>query len=302
VAHVGGGDFAGEVGEGCAQRREFGEGFAADDGDGIVRGEIVAIVGEANEMERVDETVGGIAGDDVYLFIDEGAIDEAEIHDAGSFSEAQAVALDEAAVAVGAFEKLVADASAPAWGDRNDVGNFGEVELLGVGAAHDHGESVFESERLGDVEIKALGVALLHAFVDGVGVGIVGGRLVEDGGERGAGVFDVEIEITGEKSFLAEERAAEIGFAIDVDAGASFDVLGEEFGEDDLLGEKFGADGDVGLGGAAGGEKKNEADQREESAAHGWECLMDLLWVERKKRNRKDNAEPQRAQRLRGEG
>src|ERR1700733_12591208 len=72
VAHVGGGDFSGEVGESCAQRREFGEGFAADDGDGIVRGEIVAIVGEANEMERVDEAVGGIAGHDVYLFIDEG--------------------------------------------------------------------------------------------------------------------------------------------------------------------------------------------------------------------------------------
>ena len=125
VAHVGDGDFSGEVGESCAQRREFGEGFAADDGDGIVRGEIVAIVGEANEMERVDEAVGGIAGHDVYLFIDEGAIDEAEIHDAGSFSEAQAVALDEAAVAVGALEEFVPDAGAPTRGDQNDVGNFG---------------------------------------------------------------------------------------------------------------------------------------------------------------------------------
>jgi hypothetical protein len=37
-----------------------------------------------------------------------------------------------------------------------------------------------------------------------------------------------------------EERAAEIGFAHDVNAGARFDVLGEKFGEDDLLGEKFG--------------------------------------------------------------
>jgi hypothetical protein len=36
-----------------------------------------------------------------------------------------------------------------------------------------------------------------------------------------------------------EERAAEIGFTDDGDAGAGFDVLGEEFGEDDLLGEKF---------------------------------------------------------------
>ena len=251
VAHVGGRDFSGEVGEGRAEGREFGEGIVADDGDGVVWREIVAVVGEADEVKRIDEAVGGIAGDDVDFFIDEGAIDEAEVHDAGSFGETQAVALDEAAVAVGAFEKFVADAGAPARRDRNDVGNFGEVELFGVGAADDHRECVFESERLGDVEIEALGVALLDALVDGVGVGIIGGRFVEDRGERGAGVFDVEIEVAGEQRFLAEERAAEIGFAIDVDAGAGFDVLGEEFGEDDLLGEKFGADGDVGLRWAA---------------------------------------------------
>ena len=164
----------------------------------------------------------------------------------------QAVALDEAAVAVGALEKFVADAGAPTRSDRDDVGNFGEMELFGVGAADDHCESVFETERLGDVEIEALGVALFDAFVDGLGVGIVGWRFVENGGECGAGVFDVQIELAGEERFLAEERAAEIGFAVDVDAGAGFDVLGKEFGEDDLLGEEFGADGDVGLRWAAG--------------------------------------------------
>ena len=48
---------------------------------------------------------------------------------------------------------------------------------------------------------------------------------------------------------MDEESAAEIGFALDGDAGAGFDVLGEKFGEDDLLGEEFGADGDFGFGG-----------------------------------------------------
>ena len=52
VAHVGFGDFAGEVGEGCAEGRKSGEGFAADDGDSIVRGEIVEI-GRASCRERV---------------------------------------------------------------------------------------------------------------------------------------------------------------------------------------------------------------------------------------------------------
>ena len=258
VAHVGGGDFSGEVGEGCAKGRKFGERVAADDWYGVVGREIVAIVGEADEVQRVDEAVGGIAGDDVYFFIDERTVDKAEVHHAGSFGEVQAVALDETAVAVGALEKFVADSGTPTRGDRDDVGNFGQMKLVGVGTADNHRECVFESERLGDIEIEALGVALFHALVDGLRVGIIGGRFVEDGRERGAGVFDVEIEFAGEESFLAEERAAEIGFAIDVDAGAGFDVLGEEFGEDDLLGEEFGADGDVGLGGAAAGEEKRD--------------------------------------------
>ena len=115
-------------------------------------------------MERVDEAIGGIAGDDVDFFVDQSAVDEAEVHDAGRCGEMQAVALAEAAVAVGALEKFVADAGAPSGSDRDDVGDFAEMELLGVGAADDHRERVFESERLGDFEIEALGVALLDAL------------------------------------------------------------------------------------------------------------------------------------------
>jgi hypothetical protein len=115
------------------------------------------------------------------------------------------------------------------------------VEALGVFAADDHGEGILEAERLGNFEVETLGVALLDAMVDIVRV--AAGGFVEDGGEGRAGVFDVEVEVAGEERFLAEERAAEIGFAIDVEAGAGFDVLGEELGEDDLFGEEFGADG-----------------------------------------------------------
>src|SRR3984957_5235213 len=170
VAHVGGGDFSGEVGEGCAEGRKFGERVAADDWYGVVGREIVAIVGEADEVERVDEAVGGISGDDVDFFIDERAIDEAEVHHARRFSEMQTVALDESAVAVGALEEFVADAGVPAWSDGDDVGDFAEVKLFGVGAADDHRESVFETERFGDVEIETLGVALFDALVDGLRV------------------------------------------------------------------------------------------------------------------------------------
>jgi len=115
------------------------------------------------------------------------------------------------------------------------------VEALGVFAADDHGKGVLEAERLGDFEVEALGITLFHAIVDVVWV--AAGRFVEDCGEGRAGVFDVEIEVAGEERLLAKERAAEIGFAVDVNAGARFDVLGEKLSEYDLLGEKFGADG-----------------------------------------------------------
>src|SRR4029077_19139854 len=85
---------------------------------------------------------------------------------------------------------------------------------------------------------------------------------------------DVEVEVAGEERLLAEERAAEIGFAFDVDASAGFDVLGEELREDDLLGEKFGADGEVGLLRFAAGQRKEikdgkEVEEAKKGAAHG---------------------------------
>ena len=92
--------------------------------------------------------------------------------------------------------------------------------------ADDHGESVFEAKRLGEVEVEALGVLAPDAgeYLGGV---LVIGRLVEDGGESCTSVFDIEIEIAGEECFVDQEGAAEIGLALDGDVGAGFDVLGE---------------------------------------------------------------------------
>ena len=41
------------------------------------------------------------------------------------------------------------------------------MELLGIGAAHDHGEGVFKAKGLGDFQVEALGVAILDTLVDG---------------------------------------------------------------------------------------------------------------------------------------
>src|SRR5258708_14865416 len=111
------------------------------------------------------------------------------------------------------------------------------MKFLRVIAADDHGESIFKAKRLGDFKMEAIGVELLDAVIDGGGIALRG--FVEDGGQRGAGVFDVEVELACEKCFVDEKRAAKIRLSDDGNAGPGFNVLGQEFGEHDLLGEKF---------------------------------------------------------------
>src|SRR5712692_9229991 len=162
------------------------------------------------------------------------------------------------------------------------------MEIFRIIAANDHGESVFEAERLGDFKMEAIGVELLDAVVDGVRVIVMCDTLavriwgfIQDGSEGGAGVFDVEVEFAREERFVDEERAAQIGLSNDRDFGFGFDMLRQEFGENDLLGEKFGADGDFGLrrfgaGGKEADEVKEIKDVKESElgAAHVRKLLI----------------------------
>ncbi len=228
AANIRGGEFISEIGEGRTKLGKFGERRLANDGDGVVGREVVAVVLESDKAEGINEAVGRVAGDDVHLMIDEGTINKAEVHDFGRSCEMEIVAVAPAAEAVGALEKFVADARAPLGGKGRNVGDFLQMEILRVIAADDHGESVFEAEGLSDFEMEALGVELFDAMVNGVRIALRG--FVEDGGESGAGVLDVKIELAGFESFVDEERAAEIRLALDGDAGFGFNVLGEKFG------------------------------------------------------------------------
>ncbi len=148
AANVGGGELSGKVGEGGAELRETRERGLANYGDGVVRREVVAVVSEGDEPEGVDEAVGGVAGDDVHLMIDEGAVDEAEVHDFGGLGKMETVVFAEAAETVGALEEFVAGTGAPFGGKRRDIGNFLQMEIFRVVAADDHGEGVFEANCL----------------------------------------------------------------------------------------------------------------------------------------------------------
>src|SRR5713226_794533 len=128
-------------------------------------------------MERLNEAVGGIAGDDVHFFVDERTVDEAEIHDAGRSGKMKPVELAPATEAVGTLEEFVAEASAHLGGVGDDVADVAEVKALGVVGADDQSEGGFESEGLGDLKVELLGIALFHAIVDIVRV--AAGRFIE---------------------------------------------------------------------------------------------------------------------------
>lgn len=118
MAHFGLADLASEVGESSAKLRIFFERGIANDGDRVVRREIMAIVLERDQVERVDETVSGIAGNDIDLPIDECTIDKSRIHDTGSCGKVKIVAIAPAMKTVGALDELVTDSDAPLGRDR----------------------------------------------------------------------------------------------------------------------------------------------------------------------------------------
>ena len=67
---------------------------------------------------------------------------------------------------------------------------------------------------------------------------------MQDGGERGAGVFHVCVDPAREKRLLANVAAREIKAAFDAEMGPRFEMLRENFAEERLLGEIFRADND----------------------------------------------------------
>ena len=104
-----------------------------------------------------------------------------------------------------------------------------------------------------------------------------GQRLLEDCGERGAGVFDVGVDAAAGEGLLADVAAGEVEAAVDSLGMAfggvdGFDFLGEEFAEDDLLGEVLGADDDArGARRSTGEVKSSRRQQVSESAS--WRCF-----------------------------
>src|SRR5215471_551774 len=133
------------------------------------------------------------------------------------------------------------------------------MKALSIVAANHHRKRVFKPERFDNLEVKSLGVERSDARVDSERV--TGGRLVQDGSERGSRVFDIQVQLSGKQSLVNQQCAAQVCFPFNGNPGARLNVLRQKFRQNHLFREELGTDNDLAFGRlVAGGEYTSDAE------------------------------------------
>ena len=78
------------------------------------------------------------------------------------------------------------------------------------------------------------------------------GLLFQNCRERGAGVFGVDVDASGENALMRDVSSAKIEPALNRKVSLVLDLLCDEFAEDDLFGEIFASHDDARMGAACG--------------------------------------------------
>src|SRR5258705_11344293 len=142
------------------------ESLLANHWDGLVRRKVVTVILKHKEIKNRDQSVGGIASDEIDLLVFKRAIQQAKIHDARWFGEAQAIRGGQAFVAVGPLHELVAEARAPLRSIGGGLRNCFEAETPCVFATDFDGKSIVEAQRRNQREAEALLVFGFHPSVN----------------------------------------------------------------------------------------------------------------------------------------
>ena len=122
MTHVRAGDFTAKVGKSGAKLWVLVERGLTHDGHGVVGRKVVAIIFEDHEVERIDDAIGRITGNNVDLVIFKCAVNQPEVHDARGLGEVKSIAFTPAFEPIRAFEKFEADADTPLWSDGKNIG------------------------------------------------------------------------------------------------------------------------------------------------------------------------------------
>src|SRR6185369_3175089 len=123
----------------------------------------------------------------------------------------------------------------------DDVADRLEPQLFSIVATHENRERIVEAERLRPFEMKARGVFGFDAPVNLARIGQR--RELEYRRQRGAGIFDIRVDLAGHER-VVREIAAELEAALDRETGTILDRLRDDLAEDDLLGKVLRADRD----------------------------------------------------------
>jgi hypothetical protein len=130
------------------------------------------------------------------------------------------------------------------------------VQFARVITANHDGESVVEAQRTAYGKIKFFLICDLHPLVN---IGLIAARLLlENGSQRRARVFRINIDSAAQYRLLANKSARQIETSFDRKVGAIFDDLREEFSEHKLFGEVFGSNYDTILAPSTGCDWKDE--------------------------------------------
>src|SRR5438552_47824 len=196
----------------------------------LVGREVAPVVLERDEAQRRDLPVGGIARDHIHLALRQGAVGAAQVHRGRRRGEAEPVDPGQPREAVGALEKLVAEARVPARRHPAQVRNRLQPVAPGVGRAHQDGERVVEPERREPAQAELPAVFVCDLAIHAVAVG--DGRVLEHRGERRARVLDVQVDLPRHDGVMAHERAAQVQPPLHWDVHPALDLLRHDFGQE----------------------------------------------------------------------
>ena len=172
---------------GCARHRH-----------GVVRRKIVPVVLELDEVEALDQSCRGVAGDQIDLPRRERPVAERQVHDLRRAAKREAVGLREPAdsrpAAPGTrIRSRPAIAVPPLPRPRSSAGPARRASAPRTRIAN------VLSKPSGGRSVRPLS-AYRRRTVSHDGLAIVRRRPMEDGRQRGAGVLDVDVDVAGERA------------------------------------------------------------------------------------------------------
>src|SRR5208282_572110 len=140
--------------------------FSTHDRDCFVWRKVMMVVLQHKEVQRRNQSIGIVPGNQIHLPLFKGPRQQSQIHDARRSGKTKSVAGDEPFVSIGTLHEFVSETGAPLWRKLGGLRQRLQLQMARVIAADHHGEGVIESKRWPYAETELCFVVLLHSPID----------------------------------------------------------------------------------------------------------------------------------------